>query len=68
MPLWLKKRLVSSTNIIGSNKRDTFGRSLTYIRNRSGARINPRRMPQVTYLESVLLFSLISMYCFLLDK
>ena len=41
MPLCLKKRLVSSENIIGSNKRDAFGRSLTYIRNRSGPKIDP---------------------------
>ena len=41
MPLCLKKRLVSSENIIGSNKRDAFGRLLTYIRNRSGPKIDP---------------------------
>ena len=68
MSLRLKKRLVSSANIIGSNKRDAFGRSLTYTRNRSGPRIDPWGTPQVTYLGSVLLFSPISMYCFLLDK
>ena len=68
MFLWLKKRLVSSANIIGSNKRDAFGRSLTYTRNRSGPRIDPWGTPQVTYLRSVLLFSPIWMYCFLLDK
>ena len=37
----LKKRLVSSANITGSNKRDAFGRSLTHARNRSGPRIDP---------------------------
>ena len=41
MSLWLKKRLVSLTKIIGSNKRDVFGRSLTYTRNKSGPRIDP---------------------------
>ena len=41
MPLWLKKRLVSSANIIGSNKQDAFDRLLTYTRNRSGPRIDP---------------------------
>ena len=45
-----------------------FGSSLTYTRNRSGPRIDPWGTPQVTYLGSVSLFSLISMYCFLLDK
>ena len=46
MSLWLKKRLVSSANIIGSNKRDAFDRSLIYTRNRSGPRIDPWGMPQ----------------------
>ena len=46
MPLWLKKRLVSSANIIGSIKWDAFGRSLTYTRNRSGPSIDPWGMPQ----------------------
>ena len=68
MSFWLKKRLVSSVNITGSNKRDTFGRSLTYTRNRSGPKIDPWGTPQVTYLGSFLLFSPISMYYFLLDK
>ena len=68
MSLWLKKRLVSLANIIGSNKRDAFGRSLTYTRNRSHPRIDPWEMLQVAYLESVLIFSPISRYCFLLDK
>ena len=61
MSLWLKKRLVSSANIIGSYKWDAFGRSLTYTRNRSGLRIDPWGTPQVTYLRSVLLFWRISM-------
>ena len=68
MSLWLKKRLVSSSNIIGSNKRDAFSRSLIYTRNRSGPLIDPCGTPQVTYLRSVLLFSSISMYCVLLEK
>ena len=68
MSLWLKKRLVSSVNIIGSIERDAFDRSLTYTRNRSGPRRDPWGTSQVTYLGSVLLFSPISMYCFLLDK
>ena len=68
MPLCLKKKLVSSVNIIGSNKRDVFGRSLTCTRNRSGSIINPWGTLQVTYLGSVLLFLPISMHCFLLDK
>ena len=68
MSLWLKKRLVSSVSITGSNQRDAFDRSLTYTRNRSGQRIDPWRTPQITYLGSVLLFSPISMGCFLLDK
>ena len=62
MPLWLKKRLVWWANIIGSNKQDAFGRSLTYTRNRSGPSTDPSGMPQVTYLGSILLFSTISMY------
>ena len=57
MSLKLKKRLVSSANIIGSNKRDAFGRLLTYTRNRSGPRTDPWGTPQVTYLRSVSLFS-----------
>ena len=64
MYLWLKKRLVSSANVIGRNKRDAFGMSLTYTRNRSSPRIDPWETPQVTYLISVLLFSPISMYSF----
>ena len=68
MSLWLKKRLVSSANIIGSNTGDAFDRSWTYTTNRSGPRKDPREMPQVTYLKSVCLYSPISMYCFLLDK
>ena len=54
--------------MIGSSKRGAFDRSLTYTRNRSGPRIDPWGTPQVTYLRSVLLFSPISMHCFLLDK
>ena len=68
MSLWLKKSLVSSANRIGSNKLDAFCRSLSYTRNRSGPRKDPWGTPQVTYLGSVLLFSPISMYCFLLDN
>ena len=60
MSLWLKKRLVSSTNIIPPNKQDAFGRLLTYSKNRSGLRIDPWGTPQVTYLRSVLLFSPVS--------
>ena len=60
MPLWLKKRLVSSANITGSNKPDAFGSSLTYARNRSGPRTDRWGTPQVTYLRSVLRFSSIS--------
>ena len=61
MYLWFfEKRLVSSANIIGSNKKDAFSRSLTYTRNSSGPRINPKEAggeaPQVIYLRSVLLF------------
>ena len=41
MPLWLKKRLVSSANITGSIKRDAFGRSFTYTRIRSGLPTDP---------------------------
>ena len=48
MFLWLKKRLASSANIIGSNKQDAFGRSLTHTRNRRGPRIDPWGTPQVT--------------------
>ena len=59
MFLWLKKRLLSSASIIGSNKRDAFGKSLTYTRNRSGPRIDPWGMPQVTYVRSVLIFAAI---------
>ena len=55
-------------NIIGSSERDAFGRLLTYARNRSGPRVDPWGTQKVTYLGSVLLFSSISMYCFLLDK
>ena len=55
-------------NIIGSNERDAFGRLLTYARNRSVPRVDPWGTQKVTYLGSVLLFSSISMYCFLLDK
>ena len=55
-------------NITGSNERDAFGRWLTYTRNRSGPRVDPWGTQQVTHLGSVLLFSSISMYCFLLDK
>ena len=51
MFLWLKKTLVSSVNIIRSNKQGAFGRSFTYTRNRSGPRINLWRMSQVTYLR-----------------
>ena len=68
MSLWLKKKLVSSANIIGLKKRDAFGRSLIYARNRIYSRIDPWGTPQVTYLRSVLLFSPIWMYYFLLDK
>ena len=68
MFLWLKKKLVSSANIIGSNKRDACGRSLTYTRNRSDPRIGPWGAPQVIHLRPVLLFSPIWMYCFPLDK
>ena len=68
MSLWLKKRLISSAKIIGSNKWDAFGTSLTYTRNRSGPRINPWGTAQVTYLRYVLLFSPTWMYYFLLDK
>ena len=68
MSFWLKKRSVPSANIIGSNKRDAFDRSLTYTRNRSGSRTDPWGMPQVTHLGSVLLFLPISMYCLLLDN
>ena len=32
--LWLKKRLIYSASIIGSNKRDVFGRSLTCTRDK----------------------------------
>ena len=64
----IEKRLVSSANIIVSSKRDPFGRSLTYTRNRGGASIGPWETLKVTYLRSVLLFSPIWMYCFLLDN
>ena len=57
MSLWLRKILVSSANLTGSNKRDAFSRMLTYTRNRSGPRINLWRTQQVTHLRSVLLFS-----------
>ena len=63
-----KKWLVSSANIIRSNKRDAFGRLLTNTRNRNGPRIDPWGMPQVTHLGSILLFSPVSMYYYLLDK
>ena len=53
----IKKRLVLSANIIVSSKRDPFGRSLTYTRNRGSASIGPWETPKVTYLRSVLLFS-----------
>ena len=56
MSVWLKKRLVSSANIIGTNKRDAFGRSLTYTRNRNGSRIDPWGTPEVRYFRSVSLF------------
>ena len=56
MTLWLKKRLVSSANIIRSTKRDEFGRSLTYTRNRSGPKIDPWETPQVTYLRSIKIY------------
>ena len=59
MSLWLNTRLISSTNMLGSNKRDTFGRSFTYARNRSGPRMDTWVTPQVIYLRSVLLFSII---------
>ena len=51
MSLWLKKRLVSAGNIIGSNKRDAFDRSLTCKRKGSGPRIDPLGTPQLTYLR-----------------
>ena len=57
MSLWLKKGKHHRQNITGSNKRDAFGRLLTYTRNRSGPRIDPWGTPQITYLRSVLLFS-----------
>ena len=69
MPLWLKKRLVSSANIIGSIKWDAFGRSLTYTRKRSGPSIDPWGMPQgYNSFKFVLLFLRTSVYCYLLDK
>ena len=57
MSLWLKKGKHHRQNITASNKRDAFGRLLTYTRNRSGPRIDPWGTPQITYLRSVLLFS-----------
>ena len=68
MSLWLKRRLVSAANMIGSNKRDTFGRSFTYTRIGSGLPIDPWGTPQLIYLQSVLLFLPIWTYCLLLDK
>ena len=41
MFLWLKKRLVSSANVTGSNKWNAFGRSLRHTRNRRGTRTDP---------------------------
>ena len=55
--LMIKEKLVSSANIIGSNRRDAFDRLLTYIRNRNGPRIDPWVTPKVRYLRFVLLFS-----------
>ena len=52
--LLLKKRLLSSANIIVPNKRDAFGRLLTYTRNKNGPRKYPWGMPQVTYLGSTI--------------
>ena len=66
--LMIKEKLVSSANIIGSNRRDAFDRLLAYIRNRNGPRTDPLETPKVRYLRFVLLFSPIWMYCFLLDK
>ena len=59
MSLWLLKRLVSSANIIESNKRDAFGRLLRYTRNRSdpSGPCVTCGTPQVSYLRSGLLFS-----------
>ena len=42
--------------MIGFNKRDAFGTSFTYTRNRSGPRIDPWGMPDIIHLRSVLLF------------
>ena len=49
----IKKRLVSSANIIVSCKRDPFGRSLTYTRNRGSASIGPWETPKVTYFQLI---------------
>ena len=54
MSLWLKKRLGSSANIIGSNKQDAFDMSLIYTRIRSGPKIDPRGRPQVTCFYNTL--------------
>ena len=59
---------IPSVKLVESNRRDAVGRLLAYTRNRSGPRIDLWETPQVTYLRSVLLFSLIWMYCFLVDK
>ena len=47
-----QKRFVSSANIIGSSMFEALGRSLTYIKNKSGPRIEPCGMPH--FISSML--------------
>ena len=68
MSLWLKKRLVSSAKMIGSNEPDAFGRSLTYTRNRSGPRIDPWRNTTSNIFMICSAIFTFSMYHFQLDK
>ena len=67
MSLWLKKIYVSSANRVGSDKRDAFGRSLTYTRNRSGPRIDPWGTTSNIFKICFAIFTYFN-YCFLLDK
>ena len=54
--LCVKKKLVLSANIIGSNMFEAFFKSSTYQRNRSGPKIEPCGTPQLIVSKLVFLF------------
>ena len=60
--------LISSVNIMGSNKFEAFCRSFTYIKNKRGPNIDPWGTPHTTSFKSVFFILLIWMYCFLFVK